>query len=92
MGKTEFDIAFGKSLRAYRENAKISQVQAGQAVNHTHSVISKYESGDRTPSPTTVNCLANTYGTTAGDFYSLANDIKTIYLQGEKSSGKKESK
>jgi transcriptional regulator with XRE-family HTH domain len=90
MGKSEFDVAFGKALRAYRGRAKISQSFVAGQTGHTHSIISKYESGDRTPSPGTVNDMANVYGTTAGDFFSLANDIKTIL--GDSSGEKNENK
>ncbi len=75
MGKDEFDIAFGKALKVSRQNASLSQWNAASQAGFNHSVISKYESGDRTPTPYTVNNLATTYGTSAGEIYTLANCI-----------------
>ncbi|MCG8918752.1 helix-turn-helix transcriptional regulator [Actinokineospora sp. PR83] len=40
---------FGRALRAHRRRARLTQAQVGQRVGYHHSLISKVESGARTP-------------------------------------------
>ena len=40
---------FGRALRAHRRRARLTQAQVGERVGYHHSLISKVESGVRTP-------------------------------------------
>ena len=40
---------FGRALRAHRRRARLTQAQVGERVGYHHSLISKVESGARTP-------------------------------------------
>lgn len=59
----KFDpVAFGERLRQARERAGLTMKQVNARVYISQSVISRYESGEVTPTIERVFSLANLYG------------------------------
>ncbi len=58
-------VELGNRLRQMRKNRNLTQRQLAELVGVTHSVISCYEMGDRTPSPDILRKLAATLHVTS---------------------------
>ncbi len=67
---------FGERLRELRKELDKEPSDIGKIVGLSGSSIEKYESNDRTPSPKTLNALANYFGVTVD--YLLGNtDVRS---------------
>lgn len=53
---------FRKNLRFYRKAQKISETELAEACHISHQIISKYECGLRTPTPSVLVLLAQRLG------------------------------
>lgn len=51
-------------LKELRRAKKIRQSEVAEAINCSQAVYSRYENGERTPSPDTIKALANFFGVT----------------------------
>jgi transcriptional regulator with XRE-family HTH domain len=52
-------VSFGERLRLLREERKLGQKEIGNLLGVSISSVGKYENGERTPSPDTLNQLAD---------------------------------
>lgn len=60
-------VSFGERLRLLREERKLGQKEIGNLLGVSVSSVGKYENGERTPSPDTINQLA--------DFFDISADF-----------------
>lgn len=51
-------------LKELRRAKKVRQSEVAEAINCSQAVYSRYENGERTPSPDTIKALANFFGVT----------------------------
>lgn len=51
-------------LKELRKAKKVRQSEVAEAINCSQAVYSRYENGERTPSPDTIKALANFFGVT----------------------------
>lgn len=72
-------------LKELRKAKKIRQSEVAEAINCSQAVYSRYENGERTPSPDTMKALANFFGVTVD--YLLGVDTSTsVYVSPDVSS------
>lgn len=62
-------------LKELRKAKKVRQSEVAEAINCSQAVYSRYENGERTPSPDTIKALANFFGVTVD--YLLGVDTPT---------------
>ncbi|TCL68553.1 helix-turn-helix protein [Hydrogenispora ethanolica] len=68
-------VSFGERLRLLREEQNFGQKEIGDLLSVSVSSIGKYESGERTPSPDTINKLADFFHVSA-DFLLGRSEVR----------------
>lgn len=72
--KSIYAVAVGAKLAEVRNSADITQTQAANLLNTTQATVSRWESGDRTPSVQQLYFISTAYGVSTS---SLIPDIGT---------------
>lgn len=67
-------------LRDLRESHGVRQSEVAEAINCSQAVYSRYENGERTPSPDTIKALANFFGVTVDYLLGVDNPISANLL------------
>ena len=70
--KSIYAVAVGENLAEVRTFAKLTQTEAASLLNTTQATVSRWESGDRTPSVQQLYFIGSAYGVSAS---SLIPDI-----------------
>jgi len=69
-------VSFGERLRQLRKDKDVGQKEVGAIIGVSDSSIGKYESGERTPDPTSIIKLADYFGVTTDDL--LGREPKVV--------------
>lgn len=69
------EIALARTLKSLREARGYSQTAVAQGLGTKTASVSRWESGERTPSPSTVSSLAVLYGTSLPAIYSQVDVV-----------------
>ena len=67
-GPDPIDIEVGKRVRVYRQRAKLSQTQLGDALNLTFQQVQKYEKGMNRIAPSRLEVIARACGVPVSAF------------------------
>ena len=67
-------------LRIARENIGITMAEASRRLNLSPIGYCRYEHGDRTPSPQTVEVIARCLGTSSDYLYGKTDDMSPDYV------------
>lgn len=62
-------------IKELRKAKKIRQSEVAEAINCSQAVYSRYENGERTPSPDTIKALANFFGVTVDYLLGVDNPV-----------------
>lgn len=70
------DVEVGKRIRVYRQRAKLSQTQVGDALKLTFQQVQKYENGANRVAPSRLEVIARVCGVPVSVFMPSLDDQK----------------